>query len=104
MTTSGTPIAPAGPASAAPNAFADPRALLAAAAGAREPVAFPSEGVALAGHLDRPPGAAGPRPAVVLLGPMTYVKEQVPAEYARRLSARGYVALALAGAARSRRR
>jgi fermentation-respiration switch protein FrsA (DUF1100 family) len=82
------------PGAPAPYAFADPRALLAATEGARAPVTFPSEGVTLAGHVYRPPVAAGRLPAVVLLGPMTYVKEQVPAEYARRLAARGYVALA----------
>lgn len=77
----------------APYAFADPSALMAAAEGARTAVTFTSEGVTLAGHVYRPPAAAGRLPAVVLLGPMTYVKEQVPAEYARRLAARGYVAL-----------
>lgn len=77
----------------APYAFADPHQLMEAGAAARERVSFVSEGVTLAGHLYRPSGARGPSPAVVLLGPMTYVKEQVPAEYARRLAARGFVAL-----------
>ncbi len=60
-----------------------------------ERVTFSSGGETLVGHLylppDLPPGARVP--AVVLLGPMTFVKEQVPTEYARRLAARGYAAL-----------
>ncbi len=79
----------------APYVFADPGMLLNVArdSGLRRDVRFPNEDVELAGHLYEPSNAQGPLPAVVLLGPMTYVKEQVPAEYARRLAARGFVAL-----------
>ncbi|MEM7627076.1 MAG: dienelactone hydrolase family protein [Planctomycetota bacterium] len=35
-----------------------------------------------------------PRPAVAIIGPMTYVKEQAPTEYAKRLGEMGFVALA----------
>ena len=34
------------------------------------------------------------RPAVAILGPMTYHKEQAPTEYARRLADQGFIALA----------
>lgn len=78
--------------------FARPADLLSVAASSRrEPVTFESEGVALAGHLYLPPAetntAGRPAPAVALLGPMTFVKEQAPAEYARRLASAGFVAL-----------
>lgn len=60
-----------------------------------ERVTFTSSGETLVGHLYLPANlAAGARvPAVVLLGPMTFVKEQVPTEYARRLAAHGFAAL-----------
>lgn len=69
--------------------------LSAAPAFTTERVTFPSAGEILVGHLYTPSHLApGTRvPAVVLLGPMTFVKEQVPTEYARRLAARGYAAL-----------
>ncbi len=60
---------------------------------APETVSFASDGVAIAGHLRRPPGP-GPFPALVLTGPFTGVKEQVTGTYAAALSERGYVTLA----------
>jgi fermentation-respiration switch protein FrsA (DUF1100 family) len=59
-----------------------------------EAVGFESGGVRLAGHL-RVPAGGGRRPAVVLTGPFTGVKEQVTGTYARALAARGYATLAL---------
>ena len=41
-----------------------------------------------------PAGNAGRKPAIVLLGPFGFVKEQSPAQYASRLADAGYVALA----------
>ncbi|MEO1643468.1 MAG: alpha/beta fold hydrolase [Pseudomonadota bacterium] len=40
------------------------------------------------------PDEVGKRPAVVIIGPMTFQKEQAPTEYAKRLADEGYVALA----------
>lgn len=58
-----------------------------------EKVHFTSAGETLVGDLYRP--AASPRvPAVAIIGPMTYQKEQAPSEYARRLAEQGYAALA----------
>jgi uncharacterized protein len=57
-------------------------------------VAFPSEGQLLVGDLYLPGGATGKVPAVTLLGPFAYVREQAPSYYAARLAAAGYAALA----------
>ncbi|KAL1412389.1 hypothetical protein Q8F55_000134 [Vanrija albida] len=54
---------------------------------------FPSHGETLAGILCTPT-SAGPHPAVVLLGPYSFQKEQAPWHYACRLADEGYVALA----------
>ena len=60
----------------------------------RESVAFAAaRDVTLRGHLYLP-GDPGPRPALVLSGPYTGVKEQVVGTYARALAERGFVALA----------
>lgn len=56
-------------------------------------VTFSSHGETLAGRLYRPGFGAGPAPAVAILGPMTFQKEQAPAEYARRLADLGCAAL-----------
>ena len=56
-------------------------------------VIFRSRDTDVVGHLYLPADAAGPLPAVALLGPMTFVKEQAPTEYARRLAEAGYAAL-----------
>lgn len=59
-----------------------------------ETITFPSSGVALVGQLYVPAGATSPRPAVPILGPYAYVKEQSPVQYATRLADEGIVALA----------
>lgn len=58
-------------------------------------VRFDSHGVAIAGHLYRPPSAAAQErpPAVVLCGPISSVKEQTVPHYAERLAEAGYTAL-----------
>ncbi|GGL15323.1 hypothetical protein Sme01_70210 [Sphaerisporangium melleum] len=58
-----------------------------------ERVHFTAGGVTLAGDLRVPPGDR-PRPALVLTGPFTGVKEQVTGLYAARLADAGYVTLA----------
>lgn len=58
-----------------------------------EKVRFESAGSTLVGDLYRP-NAEGPAPAVAIIGPMTYQKEQAPTQYARRLAAQGFAALA----------
>ena len=57
-----------------------------------EKVSFPVANTQLVGDLY---GAAesGCRPAVAIIGPMTYQKEQAPTEYAKRLADQGFVAL-----------
>ncbi|MCG8349973.1 MAG: alpha/beta hydrolase [Chloroflexales bacterium] len=57
-------------------------------------VMFPSNGVSLAGDLYIPDNLTRKAPALPILGPMTFVKEQAPTEYARRLAERGFIALA----------
>ncbi|SEK17245.1 hypothetical protein SAMN05444746_13712 [Variovorax sp. OK212] len=64
-----------------------------AAQSKRETVRFMSEGVALSGHMYLPASAKPPGPAVVLCGPMTFVKEQAFAQYAHRLAGAGFVEL-----------
>jgi uncharacterized protein len=51
-------------------------------------------GVSLVGDLYRPAVPAPESAAFVLIGPMTFQKEQAPTEYARRLAAAGHTALA----------
>jgi uncharacterized protein len=58
-----------------------------------EKVQFSSAGETLVGDLYRPDGAER-SPAVAIIGPMTYQKEQAPTQYARRLADAGYAALA----------
>ncbi|MEM8535773.1 MAG: alpha/beta hydrolase [Chloroflexota bacterium] len=57
-------------------------------------VTFPSNGVQLVGHLYTPDNVTEKLPALPILGPMTFVKEQAPTEYARRFAERGFIALA----------
>lgn len=59
-------------------------------------VSFKSGGLELVGDLYLPANyeAGKQYPAVPILGPMTYAKEQAPTEYAKRFAERGYVALA----------
>ncbi|MEU2828836.1 CocE/NonD family hydrolase [Streptomyces lavendulae] len=62
---------------------------------ATERVAFDSDGTTLVGALYRPAaGDRGRKPAVVVTGSWTTVKEQMAAEYARRLAEAGFLALA----------
>lgn len=56
-------------------------------------VTFDSDGVQLVGTLFIPEGG-GKRPALVVDGPLTSVKEQAAGHYARALAERGFVALA----------
>jgi len=56
-------------------------------------VTFESEGVTVVGTLYVPQGE-GRRPALVVDGPLTSVKEQAQGNYARALAERGYVTLA----------
>ena len=52
------------------------------------------DGTPIVGDLHLPDDAPGAVwPGVVLIGPMTFCKEQVPTEYAKRLAPRGYAAL-----------
>ncbi len=46
------------------------------------------------GHLYKPEGMAGKRPALVFTGPYTGVKEQVTGTYAQRLADEGFITLA----------
>lgn len=58
-----------------------------------EQVRFPSQGVEIVGNLLLPSGQAGPRPAVTVMGPVGFVKEQSPMQYATRLAREGFVVL-----------
>ncbi|QFP76093.1 alpha/beta hydrolase [Deinococcus sp. AJ005] len=57
-----------------------------------ERVLFQSRGAQLVGQLHLPQ-TAGPHPAVVILGPVAFVKEQAPTHYAANLARAGYAAL-----------
>ncbi len=57
-----------------------------------EKVDFNSAGIQLVGDVYG--GGEGRRPAVAIIGPMTYQKEQASTQYARRLAEQGFVALA----------
>lgn len=58
-----------------------------------EKATFTVQGTPLVGDVYKP-AATGKRPAVAIIGPMTYQKEQAPTEYAKRLAAMGYVTIA----------
>lgn len=58
-----------------------------------EKVQFTVENTPLVGDLYGASGD-GPKPAVAIIGPMTYQKEQAPTQYARRLGDDGFIALA----------
>src|SRR5882724_5071077 len=62
----------------------------------REDITFESDGNRLLGHLFLPEGLAAREkvPAVVVVGPVSSTKGQVPAVYAERLANLGYAALA----------
>ena len=55
-------------------------------------VVFPSKGQKLVGNLFVP-HRNGVAPAIVIVGPVAFVKEQAPLQYASRLAALGYVTL-----------
>ncbi|WP_424830199.1 alpha/beta hydrolase [Ruegeria sp.] len=57
-----------------------------------ETVSFDSSGETLVGKLLRP-ASEGPHPAVVIIGPVAFVKEQSPVQYATRLASRGLAVL-----------
>lgn len=59
-----------------------------------ERVTFQSAGVELVGRLYIPTGLSQPAPAVPILGPVAFVKEQSPVQYATRLAKAGFVSLA----------
>jgi uncharacterized protein len=56
-------------------------------------VTFVSQGETIVGRLFPPAFRLGPAPAVVIIGPETYQKEQAPAQYAPRFAELGYAAL-----------
>jgi fermentation-respiration switch protein FrsA (DUF1100 family) len=61
----------------------------------KKDVTFDSAGLKIAGHLYTPDdGATGPRPAIVVGGPGSSVKEQAAGLYAQRLAEQGFVTLA----------
>lgn len=57
-----------------------------------ERVVFPSGGMDVVGNLFVPTGP-GRKAAIVLIGPVAYVKEQAPLQYASRLAREGFVTL-----------
>jgi len=56
-------------------------------------VSFTSNGINIVGNLYLPEEQSHPAPAIPIIGPMTFIKEQAPTEYARRLAQAGFVAL-----------
>ncbi len=58
-----------------------------------EKVKFNSKGITVVGNLFIPENANRRLPAVVIIGPVAYVKEQSPLQYATRLAKAGFVAL-----------
>lgn len=58
-----------------------------------EKIHFRSGETTLTGNLYLPDKLDVPVPAITLIGPMTYVKEQAPTNYAIRLAQRGFAAL-----------
>jgi uncharacterized protein len=58
-----------------------------------ERVTFVSQGETIVGRLFPAAFGDGPAPAVVIIGPETYQKEQAPAQYAPRFAQLGYTAL-----------
>ena len=58
-----------------------------------EHVRFQSAGTEVVGLLFLPKGSTDSRPAIPILGPFGFVKEQAPAQYAARLADAGFVTL-----------
>jgi len=57
-----------------------------------ERVTYPSQSVPVVGNLFLPSGE-GQKPAIIVIGPVGFVKEQAPLQYASRLVREGYVTL-----------
>lgn len=57
-----------------------------------ERVTYPSQGTQVVGNLFTPAGG-GRKPGIVVIGPVAYVKEQSPLQYASRLAREGYATL-----------
>jgi uncharacterized protein len=74
---------------------APPERVLTADPARRDDVRFDSDGLSLAGHLYRPPGAgsADRTAAIAMCGPSSSVKEQTLPHYAERFSDAGYTVL-----------
>jgi dienelactone hydrolase len=74
----------------------DPANLLVADPARCEPISFDSDGNRLAAHLYRPPQArrAEVTPGIVMIGPVSSVKEQTLPHYAERFADAGYAVLA----------
>lgn len=89
----GGPLAAAGPDGPLPTQPWDAGNRIVGPFYAVERVTFPSAGIDLVGNLVLP-GGTGRRPAVAILGPVGFVKEQAPIQYASRLARDGFVALA----------
>ncbi len=56
-------------------------------------VEIDSDGIPMAGLLCRPDGVVKPTAAFAIVGPIGFVKEQSPIQYATRLARLGYTAL-----------
>ncbi|MFB2924287.1 MULTISPECIES: alpha/beta hydrolase [Aerosakkonema] len=59
-----------------------------------ERVTFTNDGVELVGNLYIPDGLTQPAPALPILGPVAFVKEQSPVQYATRMAKEGFISLA----------
>jgi fermentation-respiration switch protein FrsA (DUF1100 family) len=73
----------------------DPRNLLRADPARRSPVKFESAGLTLSGHLYRPKNASAKTrtPGIVMVGPISSIKEQTVPHYAERFADAGYTVL-----------
>jgi fermentation-respiration switch protein FrsA (DUF1100 family) len=69
------------------------KSIEAAGAARGERVTFTSGGETLVGRLFPAAFSNGNAPAVAIIGPTTYVKEQAPAQYGPRLAPNGFTAL-----------
>ena len=57
-----------------------------------ERVVFQCDGIEIVGNLFLPPGQ-GKKPGIVMTGPVAYIKEQAPMQYASRLAKEGFATL-----------
>lgn len=58
-----------------------------------EVVTFVSNGTKITGRIFIPTGGTGQKPAVTIIGPVGFVKEQSPLQYGTRLAKLGFIAL-----------